>query len=113
MQHYSLSHNQSRASVPHTHRVLIAGTNKPKLDVFLIPLKALGVNMDYDELECILANLIFKVRWGGSNAALIHRFSHPPCCVPLSFFLTHRSWSKATSHTSTAPWCCLQRTPSQ
>lgn len=44
--------------------------------------------MDYDELECILANLIFKVRWGGSNAARIHRSSHTTTLCA-AFFLSH------------------------
>lgn len=46
------------------------------MQLFLAPLASFGVSINYDELECMLANLIYRV------CAVVVRFAvYTPCCL--------------------------------
>ncbi|XP_045422627.1 PCI domain-containing protein 2 isoform X2 [Lemur catta] len=88
---------------------LLLRTHQLSLDAFLVALRLMQVeDVDIDEVQCILANLIYMVRPRSALAA-VRGGTKSRCEVFMQWWVTLR----ATYRTSTRSWWSASRTPSR
>ena len=79
------------------------------MELFLRPLTKAGLSMDYDELECMIANLIYRVRARSCTVAVRRAWSPPASCAWVGLqgfvkgYMSHERRTLVVSKTTPCP----------